>query len=398
MGYIPTPIANCVTKVSKWNPRQEADAKAFPYVDLSSVNKETKSISLEDVPIVAPAEAPSRARQLIAAGDVLVSTVRPNLNGVALVCDQFDGATASTGYCVLRPNPNKLDSKYLFYWVQMPNFVELMMKQATGASYPAVSDRVVKGSEIPLPPLTEQQRIAVILDKADALRRKRQRAIDLADQFLRSVFLEMFGDPVTNPKEWEERTLSDIALVRSGVTKGRKLEGKKTVSVPYMRVANVQDGHIKLDDVQEIEVLETDVERYALNPGDLLLTEGGDPDKLGRGAVWHGEVMPCIHQNHIFCVRADAETVHPEFLSAQIGSQRGKRYFLKVGKQTTGIATINKTVLSAYPAIVPPMDQQLKYVALVEKVRSSLSRVSASDTEIKSLFHSMSQQAFSGKL
>ncbi|MCX0435720.1 restriction endonuclease subunit S [Aeromonas veronii] len=300
---------------------------------------------------------------------------------------------------LIRVRPKEtVDPLYLSHFFRSDVYWTQIRAMAEGAAQPGVNATKLKDLRVPFPPLAEQKRIAAILDKADALRRKRQQAIDLADQFLLSLFLDMFGDPVTNPKGWEERTLSDIAQVRSGVTKGRKLEGKKTVLVPYMRVANVQDGHIKLDDVQEIEVLESDVERYSLGPGDLLLTEGGDPDKLGRGAVWHGEVTPCIHQNHIFCVRANASIVHPEFLSAQISSQRGKRYFLKVGKQTTGIATINKTVLSAYPAIVPPMDKQIKYVAVVEKVRSSLSHAVASDEEIRALFDSLSHQAFSGKL
>ncbi|WP_084977565.1 restriction endonuclease subunit S [Plesiomonas shigelloides] len=312
-------------------------------------------------------------------GNVHISEPNSYINGNAMALDNMS---------------DNVDLRYLYYFFKSRGFNDVI----SGSAQPQITRQGLTKIEIPLPPLAEQKRIAAILDKADALRRKRQQAIELADQFLRSVFLDMFGDPVTNPKGWEVQTLSDIATVRSGVTKGRKLDEKKTVFVPYMRVANVQDGHIKLDDVQEIEVLETDVERYSLSPGDLLLTEGGDPDKLGRGAVWHGEVTPCIHQNHIFCVRANGSIVHPEFLSAQIGSQRGKRYFLKVGKQTTGIATINKTVLSAYPAIVPPMDKQIKYVSVVEKVRASLSNVFASDAEMSALFDSISHQAFSGQL
>ncbi|HHQ4765686.1 TPA: restriction endonuclease subunit S, partial [Aeromonas veronii] len=143
--------------------------------------------------------APSRARQLVKENDLLIATVRPNLNGVALVTADFDGATASTGYCVLRANKNKLDERYLFYWVQSVHFIRDMISKATGANYPAVSDKIIFDSKIPLPPLAEQKRIAAILDKADAIRQKRQQAIALADDFLRSIFLDMFGDPVTNP-------------------------------------------------------------------------------------------------------------------------------------------------------------------------------------------------------
>src|SRR6185436_8323129 len=105
------------------------------------------------------------------------------------------------------------------------------------------------------------ERIATILDKADEIRRKRQQVLDLTDEFLRSVFLDMFGDPVTNPKGWKKSTLAEISDIASGVTKGRKLNGRPTVSVPYMRVANVQDGIIHLDDVATIDVPPDDVER-----------------------------------------------------------------------------------------------------------------------------------------
>jgi len=378
---------------AKAKKKQVADSSSLAWqLNLDQVESHTGRVIDE---IVAPIREAGNSTHWFDERHVLYSKLRPYLNKV--VVPEKEGI-ATTELVPMLPDPDRLDRKYLAHYLRSSTFVNWVSAQVAGAKMPRVSMKVFWEHELPLPPIAEQKRIAVILDKADALRRKRQQAIDLADQFLRSVFLEMFGDPVTNPKGWPEQMLSDIAMVRSGVTKGRKLEGKETLSVPYMRVANVQDGHIKLDDVHEIEVLATDVERYALKSGDLLLTEGGDPDKLGRGAVWQGEVSPCIHQNHIFCVRANTEIVHPEFLSAQIGSQRGKLYFLKVGKQTTGIATINKTVLSAYPAIVPSMEQQLKYVGLVERVRSSMLRFGASNTEMEALFQSVSKQAFCGEL
>lgn len=206
----------------------------------------------------------------------------------------------------------------------------------------------------------------------------------------------MFGDPVMNPRGWDELVLKDIADIRSGVTKGKKIDPSTAITLPYMRVANVQDGYLDLSDVQEITVSPSDAEKSKLVDGDILLTEGGDPDKLGRGYVWHGEVENCIHQNHIFSVRIhDQEKVTPLFLSAVIGSQRGKRYFLKVGKQTTGIATINKTVLSEFVPIIPPYDRQMKYVAVVKKVQAIKCQQEAANMN---LLESISQNAFAGEL
>nr|WP_243893098.1 restriction endonuclease subunit S [Shewanella algae] len=206
----------------------------------------------------------------------------------------------------------------------------------------------------------------------------------------------MFGDPVTNPKGWDECVLKDIADVRSGVTKGKKVPEGQGISLPYMRVANVQDGYLDLSSIQDITVTKKDAEKCKLIRGDILLTEGGDPDKLGRGHVWNDEIENCIHQNHIFSVRIkNTSAVRPEFLSAVISSQRGKRYFLKVGKQTTGIATINKTVLSEFCPFIPPIDMQDKYLKIVTKVAAM--KNSTGDMKLE-LFGSLSQKAFSGQL
>lgn len=151
-------LGTCLSRASTWNPLQASSEDVFCYIDLSSVDQDTKLIS--DAREVACGEAPSRARQLVAAGDVLVSTVRPNLNGVARVPSELEGAAASTGFCVLRPEPKKIDGGYLFQWVKSSVFIGDMVRKATGASYPAVSDRIIFESSIPLPPLEEQRRNA----------------------------------------------------------------------------------------------------------------------------------------------------------------------------------------------------------------------------------------------
>ena len=206
-------VGDVTEPVGTWNPVRDAK-ETFRYIELSAVDQEAKAIT--KAALVEPWDAPSRARQLVRIDDILVSTVRPNLNAVARVTKEFDGTTASTGFCVLRPSPAKVDPLYLFHWVRTPRFIGDMMRNATGASYPAVSDRIVKASEFPLPPLDEQRRIAVILDKADALRQKRKRAVNLMNGLVQSIFLEMFGDPTTNPKRLPTAALGDLLRVKSG--------------------------------------------------------------------------------------------------------------------------------------------------------------------------------------
>ena len=161
--------------------------------------------------------------------------------------------------------------------------------------------------------------------------------------------------------------LEELCDLCSGITKGRKIDSTVTVEVPYMAVANVQDGSLKLDNVRTIEATPEEIHRYHLMPGDLLLTEGGDPDKLGRGAIWNGEISSCIHQNHIFRARKASEYVDMENLAHLVSSPYGKRYFLRQSKQTTGIASINMGQLKRFPVPLPPLEEQRRIAAILDK-------------------------------
>ncbi len=152
--------------------------------------------------------------------------------------------------------------------------------------------------------------------------------------------------------------LDDLAQIVSGLTLGGPPAKEPTSKVPYLRVANVKDGWLLLDDVKEIDATARDLDQFRLRTGDVVLTEGGDPDKLGRGTVWHAEIEQCLHQNHIFRVRFDQGQVSPEFAAYQFASKYGKAYFLANARQTTGIASINKGILSRFPFRVPPIEEQ----------------------------------------
>jgi type I restriction enzyme S subunit len=183
---------------------------------------------------------------------------------------------------------------------------------------------------------------------------------------------------------WPVASLDEICAISSGITKGRRPPNEPLIEVSYMAVANVQDGSLNLDLVKTIQASATEIERYRLLPGDLLLTEGGDPDKLGRGTTWNDEIIPCIHQNHIFRVRKKFPLVDMSFLSRLVASPVGKAYFLSKAKQTTGIASINLTQLRSFPVPLPPLNEQRRIaaklditVAAVEACRQRLDGVAA---------------------
>lgn len=171
------------------------------------------------------------------------------------------------------------------------------------------------------------------------------------------------------PQGWRRKSLQDVAEVRTGLAKG-KVSNQKLTSRPYLRVANVQDGYLNLDVMKEILVPEKDVERYALRRGDVVLTEGGDFDKLGRGAVWNEPIAGCLHQNHIFSVRTDRTQLIPEFFSAQSSSHYGKSYYLSCAKRSTNLASINSTQLKQFPVLLPPLLEQQR----ISKILSTWDR------------------------
>jgi type I restriction enzyme S subunit len=194
---------------------------------------------------------------------------------------------------------------------------------------------------------------------------------------------------------WAEKTLDQCATIQTGVSKGRKTNQEELVSVPYLRVANVQDGYLDLSEIKEIQVRPQEVARYALQPGDVLLTEGGDFDKLGRGFVWNGELPECIHQNHVFAVRVDQSQLDPHFFAYQAQSLHGKHYFLSVAHKTTNLACINTSKLKAFPVRLPPLSEQQEIVRILSTIKQAITTQERMIQTTSELKHALMQKLFS---
>lgn len=326
---------------------------------------------------------------------ILFGKLRPYLRKVAR--PRF-GGICSTDIIPIKPS-EKIDRNYLFYFLRQDEVIDKAASLATGVNLPRISPRLLEAFDVPLPPLDEQRRIAAILDQADDLRRKRREALSKLEVIYFATFVEIFGHPVTNPKGWSAHDrLGDVAEIVSGITKGRKLDGATTRVVPYLAVINVQDRALNLATVKTIEATESEIQRYRLFKDDLVLTEGGDPDKLGRGALWHDEIAECIHQNHIFRVRLDQDIANPIFINWLVGGPRGKAYFLRSAKQTTGIASINMTQLREFPLILPPIDLQRAFAARVAEIDKRKAEHRAHLAKLDALFASLQHRAFRGEL
>ncbi len=160
------------------------------------------------------------------------------------------------------------------------------------------------------------------------------------------------------PQHWEVRPLKAVSQIQSGVTLGKDYAGQATESYPYLRVANVQAGHANLAVVKNISVTKAEAQRSILQAGDVLMTEGGDPDKLGRGCVWDAQVSPCLHQNHVFAVRPNKARLEPHFLAALMGTRYARAYFESTAKQTTNLASTTKTKIGQFAVLVPAISEQ----------------------------------------
>ena len=204
------------------------------------------------------------------------------------------------------------------------------------------------------------------------------------------------------PEGWVWATLAQISDLKGGATKGRRYRADELLTeVPYLRVANVQRGYLDLSEIKMIEVTQDVADQLELMAGDILFTEGGDRDKLGRGWVWKGEIDRCIHQNHVFRSRLLLSEMHPEFVSWW-GNSFGQTFFEQSGKQTTNLASINLSVLSSFPVPLPPLAEQRRIVAEVDRRISVIQQAEAAvETNLARadrLRQSILKQAFSGKL
>jgi type I restriction enzyme S subunit len=187
-----------------------------------------------------------------------------------------------------------------------------------------------------------------------------------------------------------------VAEVQAGIAKGAKAL-RDPVELPYLRVANVQAGALDLAEVKTIEVDRADVARYSLRAGDVLMTEGGDFDKLGRGTIWTGDIEPCLHQNHVFAVRCDLKKILPEWLSWVSGSHYGRRYFMLCSKQSTNLASINSTQLKAFPLPLPSLAQQQKIGAIVKAAETEATTVARIIDGKRTLKRGLMQQLLTGQ-
>lgn len=383
------PIGELVTRVATWNPQNSPAGHRFDYIDISSINQATKCI--ERITRIEASKAPSRARQIVHAGDVLVSTVRPNLNAVAQVPEHLHGAIASTGFTVLRPHSPLLSSRFLFYWVRTPGFIRQMVKLATGASYPAVNDGIVKESKIPLPSISEQKRICTILDIAGRICIKCNKTLQFDFELLRSTFVDIFGN-ANNPKKWPENSLGEyLGFVTSGSRGWAKYYSASGDA--FLRIQNIGRNELLLKDLAFVKAPnDSEAARTMVQPGDILLSITAD---LGRTAVVPDDLGVAYVNQHIAILRV--KDLEPIYISEFLASCAGQIQFQKLNKQGVK-AGLNFDDIKSIRIITPPLALQKLFVSIWKKRQSIKEKHQRLQKEADSLFDCLLQHAFRGEL
>lgn len=341
---------------------------------------------------------------LIQPGDLVVSGINAVKGAIAIYNNEnTENVAATIHYGAYIPDSRRVTAEYLWWLLRSNTFKELLSEHLPGGIKTELKAKRLLRIPVPLAPLLEQRRL---VERIDALAAKIAEAKELrkkADEertALEASFTNaLFSSEVA--KGWPVHKLGELAHIQSGVTLGRTISGP-TLRSPYLRVANVQDGHLNLSVIKEVEIRPEEFEKWKLIPGDLLLTEGGDWDKLGRGTVWQGEIPDCIHQNHIFRVRVAPTVLDSFFLSIFIASPYGKGYFQEASKQTTNLASINQRQLKAFQVFVPPIEDQKRTVSRVYELRDKLQLIKKNQdsiqVELQALLPAILDRAFRGEL
>ena len=369
--------------------------KAAEYVDegfifLSTPNMKSSRIDFDHVDYITAQRYYESPEIMLQDGDVLIAKDGSTL-GIANVVRTLPApATVNSSIAVVRPGP-KLNSVYCFYFLSSHYTQSTIARMKDGMGVPHLFQADLRKFKILLPPERDQEAIARFLDhettSVDEIIGRKRRLIALLEEkraalIHRAVTKGLEVNVPTKdsgilwighiPAHWCLKRLRFVSDLQTGLTLGKDYAEFPTIVRPYLRVANVQDGYLNLDDIAEIRVPKVEAERYELRPGDVLMTEGGDFDKLGRGYVWSGQIQGCLHQNHVFAVRSHIEKLHPLFLAHLTACSYGRAYFTSTSQQTTNLASTNSMKIRAFPVVLPPCDEQMSILEAIGHLASKL--------------------------
>jgi len=306
------------------------------------------------------------------------------------------GVPAATNQaCAVILPASKAFQQYVWWWLRA-SYVPLR-ELGRGGNQPNLNLDIVRGFGIPLPSLSEQRRIAAILDKVDEIRRKREEGILLTEKLLSSTFLKMFGDPVRNERGWPIVKVREAGDVQLGRQRAPQYQSGKYTR-PYIRVANVFEDRIDLSDILSMDFDASDYASYKLGFGDILLNEGQSTELVGRPAMWRDELPECCFQNTLIRFRTNMKLTVPEFALEVFLYYLRKGQFARISSKTSSVAHLGAGRFAEMPFPLPPLEMQREFAARRRKVHELLERRQRQNREAENLYNSLVQRAFRGEL
>jgi type I restriction enzyme S subunit len=363
--------------------------------------------------------------RLVRRNDILWNSTGTGTIGRAAlftVLPSYDRAVVDSHVTIVRAGP-AVNPAYLFGYIKSPAVQDKIEDMQSGSTNQVELNRSeIVSTIVPVAPLPEQQRIVAKVDGLTARTVRARKELDhiptLIARYKSAVLALAFSGRLTQdwrfemgrdalgageyPEGWAIKELEEISEIQGGIQVGKKRpESAELVEVPYLRVANVQRGWLNLDEIKTLDVTAAERDRLLLAYGDILMNEGGDRDKLGRGWIWRAQIPECIHQNHVFRIRLQDRSFPPEYVS-HYANENGQRYFIDQGKQTTNLASISKRKVAALPVPVPPTDEAVEIVRRIESAFGWLDRVAtdhaAATRHLPKLDAAILAKAFRGEL
>jgi type I restriction enzyme S subunit len=320
----------------------------------------------------------------VKSGDILYC-LRGSLGKTAIIKDIQEGAIASS-LVIIRPS-EQIRTDYFYRYLASPIGQAEIYKYDNGSSQPNLSAQSLKQYQLPLPPLEEQRRIAAILDKADGVRRKRKEAIRLTEELLKSTFLEMFGDPVTNPKGWEICSMKKIVVETQYGTaeKSQEVMG----GLPILRMNNITySGEIDLNSLKWCQIPSKDEDKFTVKRGDLLFNRTNSPELVGKTAVWRSDGK-FAYAGYLIRVRFDKSKANSEYVSAFLNSNYGKRYLLEKAKPSINMSNFSASEFLKIPILLPDIETQHRFDEFVSYTRMMSQHLSDGLGDYNNLFNSL---------
>ena len=401
-------IGKVVIKAKQQNPRKTPD-EVFHYVDVSSVSNESFKITCATPTL--GSDAPSRARKAIETDDVLFATVRPTLKRIALVPPEFDGAIASTGYCVLRCDKAIAEPRFLYSFLITDHFNARMVGLERGASYPAVRDSDITASWLPLPPLPEQKKIAYILSIVQRAIETQERLIQTTTELKKALMHKLFTEGLRNepqkqteiglvPKSWDVVPLGSkaprlLGVMRNGYT-GKQTTEPQEFSVS--RIETIGAGYIDPQRVRySVNPSRSVIDKYLIRRGDILFSHINSDLHLGKTGIADSETSHFLHGMNLLLIRTNQQILNPGFLEYLFQWYREKGIFIAICSRAVNQSSINQGKMNALDIPLPPKEEQDEITAILEYIEEKIAVHERKRASLQDLFRALLHELMTAK-